>query len=1017
MTCPVSLQGVSVPPSCISGYYFAPDVSILSVGLATWLTALGLAAASTRVHTPSMLLAARAAATATVFLHPTVSSSALGLVSCQAVQLSRRALQSIEGRFGGSSGASASEDSLEPVSLLVSNPYIECFKGAHVAVGSLACVALALYVTGLPAVTLHMLRRDQWLAIKLGWRLKRAESESRLWPPCKRNRTSRISGDLTPPAAQTTGSIPHPSPLLYPFLVGGDYVPESWFFRHIDMSVVFGLVLLAAFLPLPATLPQLAVKVALTLGFLFALLLCLSVLRNPYKEPWKWYLRVALVFLSISCVVVNGASRALDLGFVDPALVAFIAPASFINVGVLSVAVVVALVFFLFDPRDVQARQVGARNGCWTRGTKRYENALVAAVPDVERVEVCVDGDGDAAPGASPSVSPSVRVPDVAISDCGSEVGAAATESFRYPAGDGAEVVVAASCEHTAVECAPATTTEGCFARDQCAALTCEDASVLFAAPGESDGVSLVLVETNEVSPHVGSTSARVPVLVVQDTLYPAMSTPVPHSSPSPVDAATEHVVTLEAPTPAGFAASAYVVEASSYAILAVQGTLLPTDSFNVADLASAENTYRASAVDLPFAAGDVVVSNSTRVTVMISQDTPGCALSAPVFHSSPGPVDAGTEQSVRLETPAPTAFTTSAYVVEAVMHGPLTVQATVPAEMPCCHVAELAAAEKTHLTARASAVDPPSAAAHAVGEEIFIPQKLHSLSAMSSSASSLERGDEVAPPTLDAVVRCHTGRVDNVCLRVTMESMEASVAGRGSGRGDDGSVGTPRALIPMPPVALPGMMASARDTQMTAAAPLPQCLIPLAVLADAGERSDGVASRRTGTHHSSGPATPGGADSRGPTSAADVQPPPASAPMGRRRLSKPAPLPGGRGAIVRGSLPAQSTWGSALDMSPAAHDVCEDDDTFDNSILSAIQGQHGSPVRRASVGGTSTAPTGHQVQLPRRGSVGAVRPSPTSEVRLGSAGWAARRGALGARRLSGIDLTRQAAWAHKLWI
>lgn len=115
------------------------------------------------------------------------------------------------------------------------------------------------------------------------------------------------------------------------------------------MTVVLGLNALAALLPLPGDVPLLAVKLALTFALLGVLFACLMRLANPYKEPWRWYLRVALVVLSASCVVVNGATRALDLGHGGAALEAFVTPASYVNVALFFVAVVVLLVGFGYN--------------------------------------------------------------------------------------------------------------------------------------------------------------------------------------------------------------------------------------------------------------------------------------------------------------------------------------------------------------------------------------------------------------------------------------------------------------------------------------------------------------------------------------------------------------------------------------------------------------------------------------------------------------------------------------------
>jgi hypothetical protein len=84
-------------------------------------------------------------------------------------------------------------------------------------------------------------------------------------------------------------------PIVAPFLLDSGYTPKAWFWRHLDMAVVLGLTVVAALLPLPATMDQLAVKLALTFALLGVLLVSLVALPNPYEQPWRWYLRVGLV--------------------------------------------------------------------------------------------------------------------------------------------------------------------------------------------------------------------------------------------------------------------------------------------------------------------------------------------------------------------------------------------------------------------------------------------------------------------------------------------------------------------------------------------------------------------------------------------------------------------------------------------------------------------------------------------------------------------------------------------------
>jgi len=225
--------------------------------------------------------------------------------------------------------------------------------------------------------------------------------------------------------------------------------------------------------------------------------------------------------------------------------------------------------------------------------------------------------------------------------------------------------------------------------------------------------------------------------------------------------------------------------------------------------------------------------------------------------------------------------------------------------------------------------------------------------------------------------------------------------------------------LHSLPTVDPPGVMTSSRAVDTMDIGSLPIDRLVIDGLPDARGRSQRIAAERASDvaalmSDETSPAPLGG-----PRTAAVLHLPPASSPIGRRRLSKPAPPPNGFGAIMRGTLAARSALDSTLGLSQASREASHDAGECDDVAQSAIQ-QHrpGFPVRRASVGGGVAASVSEVGQLQvRRGSAGSVRPSPASETRASSAGWVARRGSLGAQRLSGINLTRQAAWAYKVWI
>ena len=314
----------------------------MSVGVGAWLVSLVLSILEWYCSLRgASRVAVRMSALAAVYLHPTVAQRSLRLLHCEAVQLSQVAITALDGGGGGghSSVASQQGSTLSPVNLLVSDSFIVCFRGDHLVAGSVAAIALAAYVVGLPVTTFWWLWRDSHRRrTAAGIDMATTSAAARDIPPPHSPATPQL--DRTPPLPSSD------EPILAPFVADSGYAPHGWFWRHVDMLIVLGLNALAALLPLPASLPLLAAKLSATFALLCVLMMCLLMLPNPYKEPWRWYLRVALVALSASCVVVNGATRSLDLGFGGPALEAFITPASYLNFVILCVTFTVLLVGF-----------------------------------------------------------------------------------------------------------------------------------------------------------------------------------------------------------------------------------------------------------------------------------------------------------------------------------------------------------------------------------------------------------------------------------------------------------------------------------------------------------------------------------------------------------------------------------------------------------------------------------------------------------------------------------------------
>lgn len=167
----LQLQGVTLPPACLpDGYYFSAEVSLMIVGLFFWLAAVALSAVYWFRRGLLLWRFVRLSMLVALLLHPTISSTALGLVSCQVVPLTKRALAALDGgstHFSSSSSTSSSpttsDGSLAPVSLLSSNPFVVCFSSVHLPAGVLAAITLAVYVFCLPVLTLWWIWWDPWL--------------------------------------------------------------------------------------------------------------------------------------------------------------------------------------------------------------------------------------------------------------------------------------------------------------------------------------------------------------------------------------------------------------------------------------------------------------------------------------------------------------------------------------------------------------------------------------------------------------------------------------------------------------------------------------------------------------------------------------------------------------------------------------------------------------------------------------------------------------------------------------
>ena len=319
----LQLKGVSLPPSCLNSYPFSSDLSILGVALGAWLVALVAVCLRRSLPFRAWRPVALLGISLSVYLHPAASASALRLLDCRTVQLSATAVAALEDSTGGSAATATTDEvsssvALRTVLVLASNSYVICFGRLHAPAGWFAAASLLFYVAAMPVCTLVWLWFDARLALAL--------------------HTSSL--------AEPSKHLPQPEPLLYPFLNGSDYRVESWFWRHIDMAIVFGLSATTALLPTASSLTEVAVKLGVVLTLLSALAVLLVILPNPYRRRWKRSIRLSLIVLSAACAAVDATARALDLGYGGPSLEASITPSAYcivILTGATLAAVVVGI--------------------------------------------------------------------------------------------------------------------------------------------------------------------------------------------------------------------------------------------------------------------------------------------------------------------------------------------------------------------------------------------------------------------------------------------------------------------------------------------------------------------------------------------------------------------------------------------------------------------------------------------------------------------------------------------------
>ena len=297
----------------MNGYPFSADVSVLGLAVGVWL--LALATGVLRRHLPGEIVWRRAVyvlMSLAVYLHPTASSSALRLLDYRSVQLSATAVAALEDSSGTSAASSTTQGfstspELTTVSVVASNPLVRYFGILHAPAGGFAVAALVSFVALMPALTFL------WL-----------------WQDAQQRR--KLAQDY--------------QPILFPFIGGSDYGPASWYWRHVDIVIVFGLSATNALLPTPASLLETAVRLAVTITLLVTLALLLVVRPNPYRQQWKRPVRLSLVALSAACAAINAGTRALDLGYGGPVLSASIVPVAYTILVLTGITLVTLIVGF-----------------------------------------------------------------------------------------------------------------------------------------------------------------------------------------------------------------------------------------------------------------------------------------------------------------------------------------------------------------------------------------------------------------------------------------------------------------------------------------------------------------------------------------------------------------------------------------------------------------------------------------------------------------------------------------------
>jgi hypothetical protein len=163
---------------------------------------------------------------------------------------------------------------------MASNPVVPCFGRLHAPAGGFAAAVLAVFVFAMPVLTFLLIWWDPWLAGELRKR-RQMKTASGDQATTAGSHAPSTSSDLSHPAhAGQESPPPRRNPFLFPFQGGGDYSEEAWFWRHVDLVVVFGLSATNALLPTPDSLVDIVAKLVVALTLLGTLVVLLVVLQK-----------------------------------------------------------------------------------------------------------------------------------------------------------------------------------------------------------------------------------------------------------------------------------------------------------------------------------------------------------------------------------------------------------------------------------------------------------------------------------------------------------------------------------------------------------------------------------------------------------------------------------------------------------------------------------------------------------------------------------------------------------------